>query len=242
MSVKACSLLTGHPTRPDSLWPDMQPGGARSSTGRSARLYLSPPPGRRRWTRPGSCFRRALMPLHSAGQAGRRALPVPARGSGPRPRTGPTLADAVARGCPTCDCAVEFRHGSWLARAANGEPTLERARAAGASAFVCVDEPSGLLRRRCRRWWRPPPTSPSSASTAATRPPGRTGPSPPPPSASAYRYSTGRAGRVGAPNLRQLAGSARETHALMNNCYRDYAVDNGQQLAALLGEGLQPGA
>jgi uncharacterized protein YecE (DUF72 family) len=44
------------------------------------------------------------------------------------------------------------------------------------------------------------------------------------------------------PGLRELAATTRETHALMNNCYRDYAVDNGRQLAALLDEGLQPEA
>jgi uncharacterized protein YecE (DUF72 family) len=44
------------------------------------------------------------------------------------------------------------------------------------------------------------------------------------------------------PALQELKATSRETHALMNNCYRDYAVDNGRQLAALLHEGLQPEA
>ncbi|MGH8976256.1 MAG: DUF72 domain-containing protein, partial [Acidimicrobiia bacterium] len=53
----------------------------------------------------------------------------------------------------------------------------------------------------------------------------------------AYRYSEEELAEW-VPGLRTLAASAKETHALMNNCYRDYAVDNGRQLAGLLGEGL----
>jgi uncharacterized protein YecE (DUF72 family) len=34
--------------------------------------------------------------------------------------------------------------------------------------------------------------------------------------------------------VRELAASTREVHLLMNNCYRDYAVDNATELAALL--------
>jgi uncharacterized protein YecE (DUF72 family) len=44
------------------------------------------------------------------------------------------------------------------------------------------------------------------------------------------------------PRIEEVAASAKEVHVLMNNCYRDYAVDNGRQLAALLDEGLQPEA
>ena len=34
--------------------------------------------------------------------------------------------------------------------------------------------------------------------------------------------------------MHALAGDAEETHVLFNNCYRDYAQTNAQQLAALL--------
>jgi len=34
--------------------------------------------------------------------------------------------------------------------------------------------------------------------------------------------------------VRALAGDAKETHVLFNNCYHDYAQTNVQQLAALL--------
>jgi len=37
-----------------------------------------------------------------------------------------------------------------------------------------------------------------------------------------------------APKVRALARDAEDTHMLFNNCYRDYAQANAQQLAALL--------
>ena len=36
------------------------------------------------------------------------------------------------------------------------------------------------------------------------------------------------------PRITELAASSQEVHVLMNNCYRDYAVDNAAQLAQLL--------
>jgi uncharacterized protein YecE (DUF72 family) len=39
------------------------------------------------------------------------------------------------------------------------------------------------------------------------------------------------------PKVNELADSGREVHLLMNNCYRDQAVDNAAQLAKLLTEG-----
>ena len=37
-----------------------------------------------------------------------------------------------------------------------------------------------------------------------------------------------------APKIEELATQARETHVVMNNCYRDYAVKSARQLASLL--------
>jgi uncharacterized protein YecE (DUF72 family) len=36
------------------------------------------------------------------------------------------------------------------------------------------------------------------------------------------------------PRIQGLASQARETHVLMNNCYRDFAVRNAQELGTLL--------
>jgi uncharacterized protein YecE (DUF72 family) len=37
------------------------------------------------------------------------------------------------------------------------------------------------------------------------------------------------------PRIEDMSNNARETHVLMNNCYRDYAVNNARQLGDLLG-------
>ena len=36
------------------------------------------------------------------------------------------------------------------------------------------------------------------------------------------------------PRIEDLAGQTRETHVLMNNCYRDFAVRNAAELGGLL--------
>ena len=48
-----------------------------------------------------------------------------------------------------------------------------------------------------------------------------------------YRYSDGEL-REWAPKIATLARDTNETHMLFNNCYRNYAQVNAQQLAALL--------
>jgi uncharacterized protein YecE (DUF72 family) len=40
------------------------------------------------------------------------------------------------------------------------------------------------------------------------------------------------------PKIGSLAENARETHVLMNNCYRDFAVRNARELGDLLSLGL----
>ncbi|MGZ8637019.1 MAG: DUF72 domain-containing protein, partial [Actinomycetota bacterium] len=49
-----------------------------------------------------------------------------------------------------------------------------------------------------------------------------------------YRYSE-RELQEWVPRIQDVAGQVRETHVLMNNCYRDFAVVNARQLADLLG-------
>ena len=50
-----------------------------------------------------------------------------------------------------------------------------------------------------------------------------------------YEYSQDEL-REWVPKVRELSGQARETHVLMNNCYRDYAVNNARELGDLLEE------
>ncbi len=230
MSVKAYSLLTGHPTRPDSLWPEVADELPLEHREKRSNYitHLPPPAVDMAW----ELFRRALMPLHSAGKLGTVLFQYPPwfrPGSESRQR----LRELSGR-LPDYDLAVEFRHGSWLAEDERERTLrlLERERLS----YVCVDEPQGFdssvpavvaetsdiavvrFHGRNTGTWEDP-----EITTAAER--------------FAYRYREEElAGWV--PQLQQLAGSARETHVLMNNCYRDDAVVNGQQLAELLGEGL----
>jgi uncharacterized protein YecE (DUF72 family) len=48
-----------------------------------------------------------------------------------------------------------------------------------------------------------------------------------------YRYSGEELGKL-VPSLADAAGDAKESHFLMNNCYRDYAVQNAAELRDLL--------
>ena len=48
-----------------------------------------------------------------------------------------------------------------------------------------------------------------------------------------YEYSEGEL-REWVPKIETLAEQARETHVLMNNCYRDFAVRNARELGDLL--------
>ena len=50
-----------------------------------------------------------------------------------------------------------------------------------------------------------------------------------------YRYSDGEL-KEWAPRIRHLADRAATTHVLFNNCYRDYAQVNAQQLTERLRE------
>jgi uncharacterized protein YecE (DUF72 family) len=234
MSVKAYSLLTGHPTRPDSLWPEVADRVPLEHRLKRS-IYLShlPPDG---VDEAFDLFRRALMPLHSAGKLGTVLFQFP-RWFRPGTSSRRTLAGLPGR-LPDYDLAVEFRHGSWMAEDER-EKTLALLEKHGLS-YVCVDEPQGFdtsvapvvaatsdlavvrFHGRNTATWED-----KEVTTAAER--------------FAYRYREEELAEW-VPDIRRLAASARETHALMNNCYRDHAVVNGRQLAALLGEGLQPEA
>ena len=68
MNIKAWSLLTGHPTFPHSLCPDLQDEVLPEHRDKR-RLYpkhLPPDAMEEAWNR----FRHSLMPLHSAGNLG----------------------------------------------------------------------------------------------------------------------------------------------------------------------------
>ncbi len=230
MNIKAYSLFTNHPTRPDSLWPEVAEEVPMEHREKRS-VYLSHLPDAavdESW----ELFRRALMPLHSAGKLGTVTFQFP-HWFRPSPASRAHLAELRGR-LPDYDLAVEFRHVSWLEEDQR-DATFDLLEDEGL-AFVCVDEAQhgdGCI----------PPVVAATADVAVVRLWGRsTAEWDPavdmsPAERFAYRYGTEElAGWV--PAVRQLAETARETHVLLANCWKDDAVTNGQELAGLLGTGL----
>jgi uncharacterized protein YecE (DUF72 family) len=225
MNIKAWSLLTGHPTFPDSLWPDLQPEVPAEHRGKR-RLYakhLPPEVMEEAWDR----FRHSLRPLQDAGKLGAVLFQYP-RWFGPKAVHRAEIGSAVAHLQDIRVC-VEFRHARWL-EGGECESTLSLLEELGAS-FVCVDEPSGFPSSV-------PPVVAATAPLAVVRFHGRNeatweGPVPSAAERFRYLYTPAELGEW-VPRIRDLAGSADEVHVLMNNCWQDYAVVNAAQIADLL--------
>jgi uncharacterized protein YecE (DUF72 family) len=225
MNVKAYSLLTGHPTLPQSLWPDLQSEVASEHRDKRS-LYanhLTADAVEEAWDR----FRHALMPLHSAGKLGAVLLQYP-RWFTPKDTNREQLA-AARRRLPDYDLCVEFRNGRWLA-GDEADDTFEFLESEDL-AYVCVDEPQGFDSSL-------PPVVAVTADLAVVRFHGRNAETwtADVPSASfrfRYRYQPAEL-EEWVSRIDEVAVSAKEVHVLMNNCYRDYAVDNASEIARLL--------
>ncbi len=226
MNVKAWSLLTGHPTFPNSLWEDMQ-SAVPTEHRDKRRLYAHYLPDDA-LDEAFDRFRHSLLPLQRAGRLGAVLLQYP-RWFGPKAENRQVLRDTVAR-LPGLRLCVEFRHARWL-EGNDCERTFELLEELGVS-FVCVDEPAGFPSSM-------PPVVAVTSDLAVVRFHGRntaTWEDPEIQTAAErfrYRYDTDEL-REWLPRLHELAASAREVHVLMNNCYRDDAVTNAAELAELL--------
>lgn len=223
--VKAYSLLTGHPTRPQSLWKDLREElGADVIQKRN--LYakdLDPDALEEAWRR----FAAGLRPLYEAGRLGTVLFQYPPWFT-PRHDNRQAIRALRAR-LPDYRIAVEFRSPRWLAEERDRERTLGLLEEHGLI-FVGVDAPevSGLPRLFAitnpellvvRFHGRSDATWKGNARSAAER--------------FRYLYSEEELRELARP-LAELAGAAQESHLLMNNCYRDYGVRNAAQLRDLL--------
>jgi uncharacterized protein YecE (DUF72 family) len=217
--VRAWSLLTGAPTLPDSLWPDLQEA-VRDQSRDGRRLYAVHLPAEaidECWVR----FDHALRPLHRAGRLGAVILQYPGWFT-PRPEAWAELATIAAR-LPDYRLAVELRSPKWFEGDAC-EGTLEWLEERGLS-LVCVDGPASGPRAT-------PLVAAATNDLGIVRFLGRreaegetwTAP---------YRYSSAELTEW-VPRLSALASSAPEVHVLMDNCWGSDAVDNAGQLADLL--------
>jgi uncharacterized protein YecE (DUF72 family) len=224
-NVKAFSLFTQHPTRVGALPTDLRP--AAEQTGKD-RVYLKdvdPAVTDQLWDR----FLAALEPLRQAGKLGAILLQFPPWFPIGRARKEYIVACAQ-RAAPDRVC-IEFRNRTWMTPD-NQEETLgflEQHRLP----YVGVDMPQG------HRDSIPPVLAATAPDLAVVRLHGhsdkwdskdiheRFG----------YRYNDGEL-KEWAPRIRHLADRAATAHVLFNNCYRDYAQVNAQQLAALLPSGV----
>ncbi len=222
-NIKAYSLLTNHPTRPDSIYKDLRdavPAGKRL-------IYREDLPDatvEEVWQR----FRDALMPLHSAGKLGAVLFQFPKWFVISR-KSKAYIEECAAR-LPDFRVAVEFRHKSWMEER-NTEETLSFLSERNLP-YVCVDMPQGFDSSV------PPVTTATADDLAMVRFHGRNTEAWEQKSATAsvrfrYDYSTEEL-QEWVPRIDGLAKEARETHVLMNNCYRDFAVRDAQELAGLL--------
>jgi uncharacterized protein YecE (DUF72 family) len=225
-NIKAYSLLTNHPTKVDSLYSDIKDALPPEQL-EKRNVYREKLPDEavdEVWER----FRDALMPLHSAGKLGAVLFQFPkwfVIG-----RKNKAYIEECAERLPDYRIAIEFRHETWM-NDRNREETLGFLEKHELP-LVCVDMPQGFdssippiaaataddlamvrFHGRDRKAWA------TKSETASVR----------------FRYDYKKEElEEWVPRIRELAEETRETHVLMNNCYRDFAVRNARELGGLL--------
>jgi uncharacterized protein YecE (DUF72 family) len=217
-NIKAFSLLTQHPTKPRAL---ADVGVPQDS---SKNVYIGDLEAKivdTVWDR----FLEAIAPLHEAGKLGALLFQFPPWFIIGR-RNRDYVMECARRAAPLRIC-VEFRNKSWMSEG-NRSETLEWLEGHGLP-YVCVDMPQGFTSSI-------PPVVAATADLAVLRFHGHNTAEWESKSVQrrfAYLYSVEEL-EDWAPRVRKLAGDAKETHVLMNNCYRDYAQQNARELADLL--------
>lgn len=208
--VQAWSLLTGAPTFPESLWPDLQ-DEVRPEARDRARLYashLSAAGMDEAWAR----FAHALGPLHDGGRLGAVLLRYP-WWLKPGATASALLAEARCR-LADYRLAVELPNPCWLADA-DREATLAELEGLGLG-LVCGDGPDG------------PGVVAGTSDLAVVRLAGRD-----PGYQAAYRYSETELAAWEQP-VRSLAAGADEVHVLFANTHLDFAVTNAAEFDRLV--------
>jgi uncharacterized protein YecE (DUF72 family) len=216
-NIKAFSLLTQHPTKTEALYKDLERPDKRTIYPKD----LKPEVIDEVWDR----FLSALEPLHKAGKLGVLLFQFPPWFTIAR-KNKDYILECVKRAAPL-EIAVEFRNKTWMTDD-NREESLEFLEGHGLP-FVCVDMPQGFKSSV-------PPVVAATADLAMIRFHGHNDEEWESGSVQRrfkYLYSEKEL-RDWAPKVQELADSAKQTHALMNNCYRSYAQQNARELAELL--------
>jgi uncharacterized protein YecE (DUF72 family) len=216
-NIKAFSLLTGHPTRVSAIYKELRPETDKRNVypkDLDAKVIDGV------WER----FLASLEPLYESGKLGALLFQFPQWFPiGKRNKN--YILECQERAKPYRIC-VEFRNKTWMSDD-NREETLDFLRSYQVP-YVCVDMPQGYASSV-------PPVVAATADLAVIRFHGhsdkwnsrdiyeRFG----------YKYSVEEL-REWAPRVQELGTQTETVHALMNNCYRDYAQTNAVTLQSLL--------
>ena len=218
-NIKAFSLMTQHPTKADALYKDLdRPEGKKSIYPKD----LAPEAIDEVWDR----FLSALDPLRDANKMGLLLFQFPPWFTIAR-KNKDYILECAKRADPYKIC-VEFRNRTWMTEA-NVQETLDFLEGHGLP-YVCVDMPQGFKSSL-------PPVVAATSDVAVMRFHGHNDAEWESGSVQRrfkYLYSKKEL-EAWAPKIKELASSTEQTHVLMNNCYRDYAQQNAQELADLLG-------
>ena len=217
-NIKAFSLLTKHPTKVDAIYKDLEVETDKKN------VYIDDLDSKvidEVWDR----FLSAVAPLHDAGKLGALLFQFPPWFTIARKNKDYVL-ECAKRSAPFQIC-VEFRNKTWMTDE-NQRETLEFLEGHGLP-YVCVDMPQGFKSSI-------PPVVAATADLTVIRFHGHNHEDWESGSVQKrfkYLYS-GKELKEWAPKVKELASDAKETHVLMNNCYRSYAQQNARELADLL--------
>jgi uncharacterized protein YecE (DUF72 family) len=226
MDVKAHALMTGQPSEVKRLPKEIREG-LPDALKEKPRIYGKDLP-KALYDEVWDAFKRGVEPLYKAGKLGAVFLQFP-RWVFPSSETRDRILDAASR-LGDMKLTVEFRHNSWF-NEKNAERTL-RFLTDHKIPYVIVDEPQGLKSSV------PPVAAVTSPELAVFRFHGRRAdlwekPNIPPNERFRYLYDEDELADW-APRVAEAARSAKQVHALFNNCSGSYGTTNALQLADLL--------
>jgi uncharacterized protein YecE (DUF72 family) len=217
-NVKAFSLFTQHPTKPNALPRDLP---IKTDKRRFYLRDLSAGAVEHVWDE----FINALVPLFDAGKLGTILFQYPPWFVISK-KNKQYVLECAQRVAPVKPC-IEFRHNSWM-RDDNQAETLNFLNGHDFP-YVCVDMPQGFSSSL-------PPVLAATSDLAVVRFHGHNDAEWDTKSAQrrfAYLYSDDEL-KKWASRIMALASEAKTTHVLMNNCYKDYAQRNATKLNELL--------
>ena len=221
--AKAFALLTQHPSPAARLPKDVR---ERLKPKEGANVYFKDLGARDReliWDR----FREGLQPLRESGKLGAVLFQFP-KWFLPSPTSYRFMED-LREWLPDFTLAIEFRQAAWM-REDRRTRVFEFLRGLGLT-YVAVDEPQGFTSSV-------PVVLATTASFAMVRFHGRnreTWEKKGLTAAERFKYLYDKRELAEwVPRLKSMAQEAKEVHAVMNNCYADYAVRDAEDLTELL--------